>query len=374
MYAANTLLGDDVAAALTDSVGISGGSRTDAPLATVMASLDPAGLAGHAQSLEALLHQACVPLINPGVRRHGAGSGVPCLEPTLRQTTHILPTHTTCRSRPRQPASSLRPTQHPPCGGGTRPATPPPRRPQRHPCGRPAPGRRRRHTRLRGPPAPRVVLPCVARAGGHPHAGRAGRPGRGFGVEPKRQLSGGVGAVRVLPNRRLDRGHTERQQAGCGGCGGGGETGEVEDRDLGRLQEAVLGAALQVMPGATVVMRVGGGGMDGQGAPCHQPTGSRCAVASCRQVRIASFCIPWTSLGAHAWCLPAFAYRRNCAVLCCGTDVDAAATLGDTRAAMAPLLAHRAFGPSGYSWMLYGDDDTLFFVQGGEGRPPGCRW
>ncbi|GIL79838.1 hypothetical protein Vretimale_12458 [Volvox reticuliferus] len=34
---------------------------------------------------------------------------------------------------------------------------------------------------------------------------------------------------------------------------------------------------------------------------------------------------------------------------------------GDTRAAMAPFLAHQYFGES-YKWMLYGDDDTLFYM------------
>lgn len=35
--------------------------------------------------------------------------------------------------------------------------------------------------------------------------------------------------------------------------------------------------------------------------------------------------------------------------------------LGDTRAAMAPFLAHTSFGQS-YKWMLYGDDDTVFYM------------
>ena len=30
---------------------------------------------------------------------------------------------------------------------------------------------------------------------------------------------------------------------------------------------------------------------------------------------------------------------------------------------MAPFLAHKALGPS-YKWLLYGDDDTQFFVDG----------
>ncbi|GLC47874.1 hypothetical protein PLESTB_000035100 [Pleodorina starrii] len=34
---------------------------------------------------------------------------------------------------------------------------------------------------------------------------------------------------------------------------------------------------------------------------------------------------------------------------------------GDTRAAMAPFLAHEHFGES-YKWMLYGDDDTVFYM------------
>ncbi|GFR41913.1 hypothetical protein Agub_g2705 [Astrephomene gubernaculifera] len=36
---------------------------------------------------------------------------------------------------------------------------------------------------------------------------------------------------------------------------------------------------------------------------------------------------------------------------------------GDFRAAMAPFAAHRHFGNT-YKWMLYGDDDTLFFMRG----------
>ncbi|GLI68035.1 hypothetical protein VaNZ11_012358 [Volvox africanus] len=35
---------------------------------------------------------------------------------------------------------------------------------------------------------------------------------------------------------------------------------------------------------------------------------------------------------------------------------------GDTRAAVAPFAAHRHFGET-YKWMLYGDDDTLFFME-----------
>ncbi|GLC55948.1 hypothetical protein PLESTB_001048000 [Pleodorina starrii] len=35
---------------------------------------------------------------------------------------------------------------------------------------------------------------------------------------------------------------------------------------------------------------------------------------------------------------------------------------GDTRVALAPWLAHRALGES-YKWLLYGDDDTFFFVE-----------
>ncbi|GIL52680.1 hypothetical protein Vafri_8499 [Volvox africanus] len=34
---------------------------------------------------------------------------------------------------------------------------------------------------------------------------------------------------------------------------------------------------------------------------------------------------------------------------------------GDTRVAMAPFLAHQYFGET-YKWMLYGDDDTLFYM------------
>ncbi|KAK9803733.1 hypothetical protein WJX73_008989 [Symbiochloris irregularis] len=36
------------------------------------------------------------------------------------------------------------------------------------------------------------------------------------------------------------------------------------------------------------------------------------------------------------------------------------ALFGDSRAALAPFLAHKHFGDS-YKWLLYGDDDTLFF-------------
>ncbi|PNH04608.1 hypothetical protein TSOC_009208 [Tetrabaena socialis] len=34
---------------------------------------------------------------------------------------------------------------------------------------------------------------------------------------------------------------------------------------------------------------------------------------------------------------------------------------GDTRAAMAPFMAHEYFGET-YKWMLYGDDDTIFYM------------
>ncbi|KXZ51887.1 hypothetical protein GPECTOR_11g321 [Gonium pectorale] len=37
--------------------------------------------------------------------------------------------------------------------------------------------------------------------------------------------------------------------------------------------------------------------------------------------------------------------------------------VGDTRAAVAPFLAHEHFGDT-YKWMLYGDDDTLFYMTG----------
>lgn len=36
---------------------------------------------------------------------------------------------------------------------------------------------------------------------------------------------------------------------------------------------------------------------------------------------------------------------------------------GDTRAALAPFIAHKLLGDT-YKWMLYGDDDTFFFVEG----------
>lgn len=36
---------------------------------------------------------------------------------------------------------------------------------------------------------------------------------------------------------------------------------------------------------------------------------------------------------------------------------------GDTRAALAPLLAHRALRGR-YRWQLYGDDDTIWFANG----------
>ncbi|GFR42726.1 hypothetical protein Agub_g3644 [Astrephomene gubernaculifera] len=37
--------------------------------------------------------------------------------------------------------------------------------------------------------------------------------------------------------------------------------------------------------------------------------------------------------------------------------------VGDTRAAATPFLAHRHFGDT-YKWMLYGDDDTIFYMTG----------
>ncbi|KAG2491057.1 hypothetical protein HYH03_010503 [Edaphochlamys debaryana] len=37
--------------------------------------------------------------------------------------------------------------------------------------------------------------------------------------------------------------------------------------------------------------------------------------------------------------------------------------VGDTRAAVTPFLAHKHFGET-YKWMLYGDDDTLFYMPG----------
>eukprot|EP00891_Asterochloris_glomerata_P005118 jgi/Astpho2/5118/fgenesh1_pg.00073_%23_16_t len=37
---------------------------------------------------------------------------------------------------------------------------------------------------------------------------------------------------------------------------------------------------------------------------------------------------------------------------------------GDTRAAFVPWLAHQAFADRPYKWLLYGDDDTLWFVDG----------
>ncbi len=37
---------------------------------------------------------------------------------------------------------------------------------------------------------------------------------------------------------------------------------------------------------------------------------------------------------------------------------------GDTRGGMTPFMAHKQFGDT-YKWMLYGDDDTLFFMTGG---------
>lgn len=35
---------------------------------------------------------------------------------------------------------------------------------------------------------------------------------------------------------------------------------------------------------------------------------------------------------------------------------------GDTRAALVPYLAHASFGDS-YKWLLYGDDDTVWFME-----------
>ncbi len=35
---------------------------------------------------------------------------------------------------------------------------------------------------------------------------------------------------------------------------------------------------------------------------------------------------------------------------------------GDTRAALVPYLAHDSFGDS-YKWLLYGDDDTVWFME-----------
>ena len=35
---------------------------------------------------------------------------------------------------------------------------------------------------------------------------------------------------------------------------------------------------------------------------------------------------------------------------------------GDSRAALAPVLAHKALAPGSFKWMLFGDDDTIFFV------------
>ena len=35
---------------------------------------------------------------------------------------------------------------------------------------------------------------------------------------------------------------------------------------------------------------------------------------------------------------------------------------GDTRAALVPYLAHAAFGDT-YKWLLYGDDDTVWFPE-----------
>lgn len=36
---------------------------------------------------------------------------------------------------------------------------------------------------------------------------------------------------------------------------------------------------------------------------------------------------------------------------------------GDTRAAVTPILAHAHYGNT-YKWMLYGDDDTIFYTSG----------
>lgn len=36
---------------------------------------------------------------------------------------------------------------------------------------------------------------------------------------------------------------------------------------------------------------------------------------------------------------------------------------GDSRAALAPLLAHKALAGQ-YKWILYGDDDTIWFLNG----------
>ena len=36
---------------------------------------------------------------------------------------------------------------------------------------------------------------------------------------------------------------------------------------------------------------------------------------------------------------------------------------GDSRAALAPLLAHKALAGE-YKWILYGDDDTIWFLNG----------
>lgn len=35
---------------------------------------------------------------------------------------------------------------------------------------------------------------------------------------------------------------------------------------------------------------------------------------------------------------------------------------GDTRAALVPYLAHASFGDT-YKWLLYGDDDTVWFME-----------
>ena len=37
--------------------------------------------------------------------------------------------------------------------------------------------------------------------------------------------------------------------------------------------------------------------------------------------------------------------------------------MGDTRAAIVPFLAHKQLGDT-YKWLLYGDDDTVWFMDG----------
>lgn len=37
--------------------------------------------------------------------------------------------------------------------------------------------------------------------------------------------------------------------------------------------------------------------------------------------------------------------------------------VGDTRAAIVPFLAHKQLGDT-YKWLLYGDDDTVWFMEG----------